>query len=159
MKSDSAVAGKGPHRDSARERFWRDVFLRFDAGGLGVRAFCAAHGLADTAFYHWRREIARRDADAPARVKRLAAGPNPLRDHTTVNFDLPAGGHVTLEVFDAAGRIVSVLADGWRAAGRHLEAWRPERSVPGGVYFARLTVREPAGGATQRRTVRLVRLR
>uniref|UniRef100_A0A832I4M3 T9SS type A sorting domain-containing protein n=1 Tax=Eiseniibacteriota bacterium TaxID=2212470 RepID=A0A832I4M3_UNCEI len=95
----------------------------------------------------------------PVRALRLAAGPNPLRDHTTVNFDLPAGGHVTLEVFDAAGRIVSVLADGWRAAGRHLEAWRPERSVPGGVYFARLTVREPAGGATQRRTVRLVRLR
>ena len=55
-------------RDAGREVFWREVIERQAASGLGVRAFCRQEKLNESAFYWWRREIARRDAPKrPAR--------------------------------------------------------------------------------------------
>jgi transposase-like protein len=51
-------------RDRGKERFWRRAVRRWQRSGLGVRAFCAAEGLAEPSFYAWRRELARRDHQA-----------------------------------------------------------------------------------------------
>lgn len=67
MKSNPPPAGQGPHRDPARERAWRQLLQQFAASGQGVRQFCAARRLKETAFYYWRAQIRRRDAQAPAR--------------------------------------------------------------------------------------------
>ena len=48
--------------DPARERVWRKRLLRWKASGLKVREFCAREGVTPTAFAHWRKEIAARDA-------------------------------------------------------------------------------------------------
>lgn len=74
MNSDSPPAGKGPHRDPARERSWRQLLNQFAASGQGVREFCAARRLKETAFYFWRREVERRDGQAPARKQRCTPG-------------------------------------------------------------------------------------
>jgi len=50
-------------RDPRRERFWRGVLARQRKSGLSVRAFCAAHGLAETALYAWRRILRDRDCE------------------------------------------------------------------------------------------------
>lgn len=50
-------------RDARRERWWRDVLRQFARSGLGVRDFCGRENLAESAFYFWRREIIRRDAE------------------------------------------------------------------------------------------------
>ena len=55
------MSGRGPRRDPVKERFWRRVFRRQDAGRLSVREVCERRGLAESAFYAWRREIRRRD--------------------------------------------------------------------------------------------------
>ncbi len=52
-------------RDAAKERFWRGVLKRFAASGLSVRAFCRRENLPESAFYFWRRELARRDDERP----------------------------------------------------------------------------------------------
>jgi len=55
-------------RDRGKERFWRQVVRRWRRSGLGVRAFCAAEGLAEPSFYAWRRQLARRDQEAATDV-------------------------------------------------------------------------------------------
>ncbi len=61
--NQAIAVGPGRRRggDPNREAFWREVVARHQRGGLGVRAFCAGEGLAESAFYFWRREIERRD--------------------------------------------------------------------------------------------------
>lgn len=73
MKSNSPPAGKGPHRDPAREQSWRRLLKQFAASGESVREFCAARRLKETAFYFWRAEIRRREGHGPARGQRSAS--------------------------------------------------------------------------------------
>ncbi|MFN8588276.1 MAG: kelch repeat-containing protein [Candidatus Eisenbacteria bacterium] len=77
----------------------------------------------------------------------LTAGPSPLRGEGRVRLTLPAAGHVSVSVFDVAGRQVARLADETRAAGSHEWRWRGE-GRPGGLYFVR--ARTSSGTATAR---------
>ena len=52
-----------------RERRWRETFERFARSGLNVRAFCRQESLPESAFYFWRRELARRDGEIPGQPK------------------------------------------------------------------------------------------
>jgi transposase-like protein len=52
---------KGIRRgDPQRQRYWEAVVRRCREGGQSVRAFCRAEGLRESAFYFWRRKLARR---------------------------------------------------------------------------------------------------
>jgi transposase-like protein len=46
--------------DPRRRQFWQGVVRRCQEGGQSVRAFCLAEGLRESAFYFWRRRLARR---------------------------------------------------------------------------------------------------
>ncbi len=88
-------------RDPERERHWRRHLEQQRTSGLTARAYCRAHGLAETAFHYWQRTIAERDrqgrrsAATPAFVPVTvvdtprAAGP---RADTAIDIRL-AGGH------------------------------------------------------------------
>ena len=64
--------------------------------------------------------------------------PNPFNPSTVIGYRIPASSHVTLNVYDAAGREVAVLFDGSRAAGRYTVTWHAS-GIPSGVYFYRIT--------------------
>jgi hypothetical protein len=70
----------------------------------------------------------------------LRLWPNPVRDVATFSFVLPVAGAARLELFDVAGRRVSVSDLGTFPAGAHTASF--DRDVPGplppGVYLARL---------------------
>jgi len=68
-KAARQVRGKGPKRDPAKDRFWRQTFRQFERAGLTVRTFCQEHEIAEHQFYAWRREIQRRDQEQRGRVK------------------------------------------------------------------------------------------
>ena len=92
---------------------------------------------------------------SPARALAFARpSPNPARGITRLDFALPRGGSVALDVFDASGRRVRVLASGRYAAGHYALAWDLAddlgRPVAPGVYLARLVA---PGGALTRRIV------
>jgi flagellar hook assembly protein FlgD len=79
----------------------------------------------------------------PTPALRLAQNfPNPAVGPTRIPFALPRPEHVTLRVFDAAGRVVATLVDRTLSAGPHFVEWdgeiRAGRRAPGGVYFYRL---------------------
>jgi hypothetical protein len=70
--------------------------------------------------------------------------PNPFNPTTTINYDVPAGGgHVTLRIYDVAGRQVQTLVNGSQTPGRKTVVWNGRNSsgqmVATGVYFYRMT--------------------
>lgn len=67
--------------------------------------------------------------------------PNPVRSvsgSAAVAYSLPTGQQARLELFDALGRSVAVVAEGHHLAGRHA-AELPVQGLRSGVYFYRLT--------------------
>lgn len=86
----------------------------------------------------------------------LVLHPHPLRATGAVRFTLPEARPVRLEVFDASGRRVRLLAEGPLVAGSHEHHWdgrdHAGRTVPAGLYLVRLV----AGDAVS--TARWVRL-
>lgn len=69
--------------------------------------------------------------------------PNPFNPATNIRFDLPARGHVNLQVFDVAGRLIRTLVDEDREAATHEVMWDGTddagRTVPSGAYYCRVT--------------------
>jgi hypothetical protein len=63
--------------------------------------------------------------------------PNPFNATTVASYELRVASHVSLQVYDTAGRLVQTLVDGWREAGSH-EVTFDASSLPSGVYVARL---------------------
>jgi hypothetical protein len=98
------------------------------------------------------------EASRPASMAVLYPSvPNPFNPRTTLSFDLARSSRVRLRVYDAAGRLVRVLADRPYAAGRHRVVWDGRdikgRPAASGVYFPRLD----AGGESQAVKVLLVK--
>jgi Calx-beta domain-containing protein/Big-like domain-containing protein len=80
------------------------------------------------------------DVPPQAAVTEFALGParpNPSRGEVSIGYDLPRAARVKIEILDVQGRVLAVLVSGEVAAGRHAVRWRPERSVPSGLFFAR----------------------
>jgi hypothetical protein len=76
-------------------------------------------------------------SEAPTPTLLGAARPNPFRSATTIDFALDAPAPVRRSAFDVAGRLVAVLVDEQRSAGRHAVPWEADDLAPG-VYFLRL---------------------
>ena len=82
--------------------------------------------------------------------------PNPARAAVTVPFTVPASGPVRLVVYDALGREVAVLVDGYRAAGAHEGRLAPG-ALASGVYVVRLVAAGESGPEFRARTLTVVR--
>jgi uncharacterized protein (DUF362 family) len=55
-----------------------------------------------------------------------------------IEYNLPADGNASLDLFDAAGERVGILAEGWKARGVHMAAWDVRRKAAS-VYYCRLS--------------------
>jgi hypothetical protein len=63
--------------------------------------------------------------------------PNPFNPETTIKFQLPEAQHVTITIYDIAGREIVRLVDEYRQAGSYQTTWKA-RNVASGVYFYRI---------------------
>ena len=83
--------------------------------------------------------------------------PNPFNPVTTVKFEIPTKGHVSLVIYDVAGHLVRTVVNEERDAGRHKTAWDGKNStgaaVASGIYFYRLV----AGDFVQTKKMVLLR--
>ncbi|MGD8395624.1 MAG: PKD domain-containing protein [Candidatus Eiseniibacteriota bacterium] len=82
--------------------------------------------------------------------------PNPFNPSSTIRFELPAAGRVTLRVYDGSGRLIRTLVDAELARDVHRVTWDGRdaggHAVGSGLYLYRL---EAAGRVLQRKMVLL----
>ncbi|MBU2501224.1 hypothetical protein KJ682_07860 [bacterium] len=93
-----------------------------------------------------------RPASPVSGVRLLQAAPNPFNPRTVLSFEVSSAVAVDLAIFDARGRRVRSLLEGAAVpAGTMTLTWDGRddagRSVPGGVYFARLEAGEAVSNA------------
>jgi len=90
-------------------------------------------------------------------LKLHAPRPNPFTAHSEIHYSLGRSGHVTVRIYDVAGRLVRTLIDEAVSAGLRTTVWDglDDRGVraSSGVYF----VRAEFQGAAENRRVVLVR--
>ena len=65
--------------------------------------------------------------------------PNPFNQSTSIVFSLPETGHISLNIYDISGRLVSTLVDGTLDNGAHSVMWDGTDNhgelVSAGVYI------------------------
>jgi hypothetical protein len=71
--------------------------------------------------------------------------PNPFNPVTNIGFGIKESGHVSLRIYDTAGRLVATLVDEALQAGHYSESWNglahDGNRVSSGVYFCRLSTK------------------
>jgi hypothetical protein len=65
--------------------------------------------------------------------------PNPFNNATKISYVVSQPGFVSLEVYDALGRKIKTLINGFQDAGEY-STYCEAANMPGGVYFCRLLV-------------------
>ncbi|MEO0077003.1 MAG: FlgD immunoglobulin-like domain containing protein, partial [candidate division WOR-3 bacterium] len=65
--------------------------------------------------------------------------PNPLRNRTTIQWQIPIASKVTLSIYDATGRTIKILVNNTFAPGYYTITWdgtdNNNQKVPAGIYF------------------------
>ncbi len=67
--------------------------------------------------------------------------PNPFNPSTTITYDIPQSGYVSLKVYDILGNEVATLVNGYKSAGEYRQVFNMNnagRSIASGIYFYRL---------------------
>ena len=77
----------------------------------------------------------------PTKYALHKAFPNPFNPSTTIRFDLPEEGFITMNVYDVTGRLVETLVNMTLPAGYHSHTWYPV-SLSSGLYIVQLKAGE-----------------
>lgn len=118
------------------------------AGGFGLYSFQqSATGLAayfDNIVVTQLAPLAVEDnAPVPVEYYLQQNYPNPFNPSTTINYNLPTSGLVSLNVYDLLGREVAPLVSTEQSAGQHSATWNGKNNsgnaVPSGVYLYSLS--------------------
>lgn len=81
-------------------------------------------------------------------IAQLSNYPNPFHGATAIAYTLPDDSHVTLQVYDGAGRTVATLVDEDETAGAHTISFNAGRLATG-TYAYRIVAHSPQGTFTQ----------
>ncbi len=98
--------------------------------GAGLNMFVAKYDAATIIANETAPEL-------PSAAALTSNYPNPFTHATTIEYALPASGHVHLSVYDVLGREVAILVDGVQHAGKHASVF-DAASLPSGTYVYRL---------------------
>jgi flagellar hook assembly protein FlgD len=97
------------------------------------------------------------DPPPPTRLNLALAGANPTSGDTRLALDLPRDGNVRVKVYDAAGRVVRTLFDGWKSAGQHGIVWDGRDGAGSAAAVGLYFVRADAQGQSLTRRIARVR--
>ncbi len=86
----------------------------------------------------WEDDPIQKTALAVPETINLSATPNPFNPVTTLTYNLPESGLISVTVFNAAGQQVADLVNGHRMAGVHSVSWDAS-AQPSGMYFIKLS--------------------
>jgi hypothetical protein len=69
--------------------------------------------------------------------------PNPFNPTTTIRYEVPKAGKISLKIFNTLGQLVATLADEHKETGYYQVLWNA--NVASGIYFYRLQAGEFVG--------------
>lgn len=82
-------------------------------------------------------------SEALSTLALLQSRPNPFSANTTIDYQLPKAGKVTLKIYNISGQLVKTLVDGTQASGAYSVRWNghndQSRKVTAGSYIYRLS--------------------
>ena len=74
--------------------------------------------------------------------------PNPFNPATTIQYQIPKDGVVSLKIFDVLGKEIATLVDEFKSMGRYnlnFNAGSAAGGLASGVYLYQLKVNDPKG--------------
>ncbi len=74
------------------------------------------------------------NANGPVTEYGIENYPNPFNPTTTIAYQLPKDGKVTIKIYDAIGRVVTTLVDEFKPSGRYSVQFDASR-LASGIYF------------------------
>jgi len=101
--------------------------------------------------------------EMPASFALLQNFPNPFNPATTIRYELPSQGTVTITIYDVLGRAVRTLIHEVQPAGSHAMLWRGDNDagaiVASGVYFYRCTAARSDRSGQFEQTMKMILLK
>ncbi len=101
------------------------------------------------------------DPTAQADMSILSNFPNPFVGNTTIHYNLPGSGNVTLKVYDMVGRLVRVLVDEYQDGGAKDIPWNgkddADNELSAGSYTYELVMLGTSGNLRQRQQMMLTK--
>ena len=89
--------------------------------------------------------------------------PNPFNVLTTIPYDLPSSGYISIKIFDVRGRLIKTLIDEEKNAGFNSIEWDGTNSdgdeVSAGLYFYQLNAKPLDSNKSFIKTKKLIKLR
>jgi hypothetical protein len=146
----SPLPQSSPQGGEERSRGWEAALTEGALGGEPLAA--SRQPLADVVWLVLDERAPQRLAvpsnvegsrtDLPKSFYLSPPAPNPFGTGTLIAYGLPEATNVRVAVFDALGRMVTVLAGGPQTAGRYAVTWHGTdnqgNSLANGLYFIRL---------------------
>jgi len=65
--------------------------------------------------------------------------PNPFNPTTTIEFEIPQSGYITINIYDILGQKITNLFDGWLRRGNHKFVWNAI-NFASGIYICQLNI-------------------
>ncbi len=101
--------------------------------------------------------IIRIDNSVPGRFY-LSSNPNPFNPQTSVNFNIPYSGKVTINIYDILGRLVETLANERELKAGGYKLLLDGTNFASGVYFCRMNMKYEVNNVEQsyNNTIKLI---
>ncbi|MGB4843348.1 MAG: T9SS type A sorting domain-containing protein [Ferruginibacter sp.] len=87
--------------------------------------------------FNYSNEVVIRVKDLHKNILILTSSPNPFRLKTSIKYNLPSDGLVSLKVYDLSGKEIAVLATGFQKAGLYNKEFNAAK-LSSGTYFCKL---------------------
>ncbi|MCX6639150.1 MAG: SBBP repeat-containing protein [bacterium] len=122
-----------------------NIYVTGSSYGSGTGVDYCTLKYSATDLPNWQQPVATAfGAPLPKEHHLQQNSPNPFNPTTTIRYELPTNSHVSLEVFDVSGRLVTTLINGMREVGNH-EVTFDASGLAAGVYVYRLQAGEYTG--------------
>lgn len=87
--------------------------------------------------------------NSPNEFKLFQNYPNPFNPGTTISWQSPVGGYLTIKIFDVLGKELDTIVDGYYEAGSHSASYIVNSDLPSGVYFYQLKISDQSVKSSQ----------
>jgi len=76
--------------------------------------------------------------ESTSSINKIFNYPNPFNEQTNINFSIDNNETISVQIFDATGRLVETLYNGYKQQGTYTLTWNATNVAPG-IYFCKIS--------------------